>query len=72
MNSLTHIGNHNKSGLSNTATMNVSFTRRHKQTISKKSHIELKKRLESIDKDNIDILGSLIENEEEYQRGNTK
>lgn len=29
----------------------------------------MKKKLKSIDKDNIDILGSLIENEEEYKKG---
>ena len=49
--------------------MNVSFTRGSKQKILMKSHIEMKKKLKSIDKDNIDILGSLIENEEEYKRG---
>jgi hypothetical protein len=49
--------------------MNKSFTRGSKQKIFAKSHLEIKKKLESIDKNNIDILGSLIENEEEYKKG---
>lgn len=48
--------------------MNKSFTRGAKQKFFTKSHLEIKKRLESIDKSNIDILGSLLENEEEYKR----
>lgn len=67
--SFSQVPNPNKSLISHNASMNKSFTRGSKQKIFMKSHIEMKKRLESIDKNNIDILGSLIENEEEYKRG---
>jgi hypothetical protein len=67
--SYSNIPNPNKSLISANTSMNKSFTRGSKQKIFTKSHMEIKKRLESIDKSNIDILGSLIENEEEYKRG---
>lgn len=72
MSSFINVSPHDRSLISANTSMNKSFTRGSKQKIFTKSHIEMKKRLESIDKDNIDILGSLIENEEEYKRSKVK
>ena len=68
----SNIPNPNRSLISANTSMNKSFTRGSKQKIFAKSHLEIKKKLESIDKNNIDILGSLIENEEEYKKSKSK